>query len=141
MYLHVQDYMVSTKLTHYSVTTPPQEEDPQQRLLLEIIRDDSLRQHEREQRDAAEHCLLTAAKLMAPLIEGNFATGFDWCIDCVRASPYAELASELEIAKAASFLKEKEFQKVSCCHMWVNLLCGTLVDLWPVTSDPRQWRH
>lgn len=51
---------------------------------------------------------------MAPLIEGNFAAGFDWCIDCVRGSPYVELASELEIAKAASFLKEKEFQKVGC---------------------------
>ena len=104
-----------TNILYHFVTTPTQEEDPQQRLLLEIIRDDSLRRHEREQRDAAEYCILTAAKLMAPLIEGNFAAGFDWCIECVRGSAYAELASELEIAKAATFLKEKEFQKVGCC--------------------------
>lgn len=109
--LHVN---VCTIPQHVSATTPPQEEDPQQRLLLEIIRDDTLRKHEREQRDEAEHCILTSAKLMAPLIEGNFAAGFDWCIECVRGSPYVELASELEIAKAASFLKEKEFQKVGC---------------------------
>ena len=88
-----------------------QEDDPQQRLLVEIIKDDSLRKIEVEEKEKAEHCILTSAKLMASIIHSNFAAGFDWCIECVSTSPYAELASELEIAKAVTFLKEREFQK------------------------------
>ena len=34
------------------------------------------------------------------------------CIECVKASPYLELANELEITKAITYLKEKEFNKV-----------------------------
>lgn len=87
------------------------EEDPQQRLLVEIIRDDTLRKLEREEKETAERCILTAAKMMAPLIEDDFSVGFDWTIECVRGSIYIELASELEIAKAIAFLKQKKFQQ------------------------------
>ena len=90
-----------------------QEDDPQQRLLVEITRDDTLRKLEREEKETAERSILTAAKMMAPLIEDDFSVGFDWTIECVRGSPYIELASELEIAKAIAFLKQKKFQQVS----------------------------
>ena len=35
------------------------------------------------------------------------------CIECVKASPYLELANELEIMKAVTYLKEKDLAKVS----------------------------
>ena len=34
------------------------------------------------------------------------------CIECVKASPYLELANELEITKAITYLKEKDLAKV-----------------------------
>lgn len=38
---------------------------------------------------------------------------FGRCIECVKASPYLELANELEITKAVTYLKEKDLAKVS----------------------------
>ena len=57
---------------------PPQESDHHQRMLLEVMKQDSLRKIELEERAKAEQCILTAAKLIAPVIEGSFASGFDW---------------------------------------------------------------
>ena len=34
------------------------------------------------------------------------------CIETVRSSPYAELASELEMSKAITFLKKRDIPKV-----------------------------
>src|SRR4051812_844716 len=53
-----------------------------------------------------------AAKLIAPAIESSFSSGFDWVVETVKSSPSAEIASELEIAKAVQFLKVKDFSKV-----------------------------
>ncbi|KAJ7394244.1 Intraflagellar transport protein 88 [Desmophyllum pertusum] len=54
---------------------------------------------------------MSASKLISPAIESTFAAGFDWCIECVKASPYLELANELEITKAITYLKEKDLAK------------------------------
>lgn len=86
-------------------------DDPQHALVLEIIRNDKLRQLERERKAKAEKYLTSCAKLIAPAIDPSFASGFDWCIECVKASPYLELANELEITKAITYLKEKDFNK------------------------------
>jgi hypothetical protein len=45
------------------------------------------------------------------VVEGSFAEGFDWCIEKLKASPFHALASELEIHKALTYLKMKEFRK------------------------------
>jgi len=89
----------------------PVTDDPQQALLVEIIRNDSLRQLEKQKKATAEKCIVAAAKLISPVIENSFDAGFDWCIDNVKASPYLELANELEITKAVTYLKMKEFSK------------------------------
>ena len=57
---------------------PVQEDDPQQRLLIEAIKNDSLRKIERERKAVAEKTIMTTAKLIAPVIDGSFAAGFDW---------------------------------------------------------------
>lgn len=55
-----------------------QEDDPHQRLLIEAIKNDRLRDIERERKATAEKTILTGAKLIAPVIESSFALGFDW---------------------------------------------------------------
>lgn len=49
-------------------------------MLIEAIKDDSLRKYEKEEKRKAERTILNAAKLIAPVIESSFATGFDWSV-------------------------------------------------------------
>ena len=76
---------------------------------------------------------MTSSKLIAPglyamlsvcyhsltftpsVIDISLASAYDWCIDAVKNSPYAGLASELEITKALSYLKLKDFGKAIEC--------------------------
>eukprot|EP00118_Oscarella_pearsei_P028332 m.1902 g.1902 ORF g.1902 m.1902 type:complete len:844 (+) comp8022_c0_seq1:68-2599(+) len=88
----------------------PATDDPHAVLVHEAIKDDALRQIERRLKRGAERCIVIAAKLIAPAIEPSFAAGFDWCVECVRGSSYADLAGELEITKAITYLKMKDFQ-------------------------------
>ena len=48
------------------------------------------------------------------------------CIECVKASPYLELANELEITKAVTYLKEKDLAKVSI-YLKISLLIYSMV--------------
>jgi intraflagellar transport protein 88 len=59
-----------------------------------------------------EHCIVTAVKLIAPAIDTDFATGYEWCIEQVKNSPYIELSHDLEIQKAIVYLKAKNFTMV-----------------------------
>lgn len=86
-------------------------DDKQASLLLEVIKNDSLRQIERERHYEAERCIKYAAKIISPAIEGSFSDGYDWCIEQVKNSQYLELSHDLEIDKAIMFLKLKDFQQ------------------------------
>ncbi|KAJ3013902.1 UNVERIFIED_CONTAM: Intraflagellar transport protein 88 [Siphonaria sp. JEL0065] len=77
----------------------------------EVFNEDKLRAIARERSKAAERFMILAAKLVAPSIESNFSAGFDMIIEIIKSSPHAEIASELEIAKAIQFLKSKDFSK------------------------------
>ena len=63
-----------------------QEDDPNQRLLIEAIKSDSLRKIEREKTALAEKTIMTTAKLIAPVIDGSFASGFDWYVYTCRCA-------------------------------------------------------
>nr|XP_032621588.1 intraflagellar transport protein 88 homolog isoform X1 [Chelonoidis abingdonii] len=84
-------------------------DDPHTNLLIEAIKNDQLRQMERERKAMAEKYIMTAAKLIAPAIEASFAIGYDWCVEVVKASHYVELANDLEINKAITYLRQKDF--------------------------------
>ncbi|KAK7108172.1 hypothetical protein V1264_015957 [Littorina saxatilis] len=86
-------------------------DDKQAGLLLEVIKNDALRQIEREKQYEAERCIKYAAKIISPAIEGSFSDGYDWCIEQVKNSQYLELSHDLEIDKAIMFLKLKDFQQ------------------------------
>ena len=63
------------------------DDDPHANLILEAIKNDSLRRLERIKKHESEHCILTAAKLISPMIEdrwGHFETKLvQWCPDLV----------------------------------------------------------
>uniref|UniRef100_A0A4W5R8B7 Intraflagellar transport 88 homolog n=1 Tax=Hucho hucho TaxID=62062 RepID=A0A4W5R8B7_9TELE len=59
----------------------------------------------------AEKFIMTSAKLIAPAIEATFAAGFDWCVDMVKSSQYVELANDLEINKAITYLRQRDFNQ------------------------------
>ncbi|KAK7867313.1 hypothetical protein R5R35_002130 [Gryllus longicercus] len=86
----------------------PLNDDPRSNLLLEVIKNDSLCKIERQMREEAERSILTAAKLISPVIEDSFSSGYDWCVDAIKASVYASLANDLEINKAVMYLKQKD---------------------------------
>lgn len=86
-------------------------DDPHTNLVIEAIKNDHLRQLEHERKAMAEKYIMTAAKLIAPVIETSFAVGYDWCVEVVKASQYVELANDLEINKAITYLRQKDFNQ------------------------------
>ncbi|KAM8976486.1 intraflagellar transport protein 88 homolog [Pelodytes ibericus] len=86
-------------------------DDPHTHLVIEAIKNDNLHQMERERKALAEKYIMTAAKLIAPVIETSFAVGYDWCVEVVKGSLYVELANDLEINKAITYLRQKDFTK------------------------------
>ncbi|XP_026150890.1 intraflagellar transport protein 88 homolog isoform X2 [Mastacembelus armatus] len=89
----------------------PSNDDASSNMVIEAIKNDKLHQMERELKTLAEKYIMTAAKLIAPAIETSFATGFDWCVDMVKTSQYVELANDLEINKAITYLRQKDFNQ------------------------------
>ncbi|KAK3876729.1 hypothetical protein Pcinc_018509 [Petrolisthes cinctipes] len=85
-------------------------DDTQANLILEVIRNDPLRKMERQMKQEAERSILTAAKLISPVIETNFSAGYNWCVDAIKNSQYADLANDLEINKAVMYLRQKNFK-------------------------------
>ncbi|KAF6772475.1 Intraflagellar transport protein 88 [Paragonimus kellicotti] len=93
----------------------PHNDDKQYDLILEVIRSDELRLFEKRKKTDAENFIKMAAKLIAPAIEANFNTGYDWCIEQVKMSLYHEIAHDLEIDKAVMYLKQRDFHQVRFC--------------------------
>ncbi|XP_038059049.1 intraflagellar transport protein 88 homolog isoform X2 [Patiria miniata] len=89
----------------------PHPDDKHANLVLEVIKNDALREKEKEAKEGMERCLMAAAKLIAPAIEQSFSAGYDWCVDCVKQSAFTDLANDLEINKAIMYLKQKEFSQ------------------------------
>ncbi|BES88088.1 Hypothetical protein NTJ_00896 [Nesidiocoris tenuis] len=84
------------------------DDDPASKMVSEVIRDDALRQLERELTNVAHNCILTAAKLIAPSIDNSFTAGYNWCMEAVRNSLHSVLAGDLEINRALMHLKQRE---------------------------------
>uniref|UniRef100_UPI003AABCDDF intraflagellar transport protein 88 homolog isoform X6 n=1 Tax=Centroberyx gerrardi TaxID=166262 RepID=UPI003AABCDDF len=86
----------------------PSNDDTRTNMVIEAIKNDRLHQMERERKALAEKFIMTSAKLIAPAIETSFAAGFDWCVDMVKSSQYVELANDLEINKAITYLRQRD---------------------------------
>ncbi|XP_011303596.1 intraflagellar transport protein 88 homolog [Fopius arisanus] len=88
----------------YSIAT----DDIAANILNEVIKNDELSKLETAMQSEAEKTILTAAKLIAPVIEDTLTTGFAWCVDAIKSSAYNSLAADLEINKAMVFLHNRE---------------------------------
>ncbi|RWS04201.1 intraflagellar transport protein 88-like isoform X1 [Dinothrombium tinctorium] len=73
------------------------------------IKNDSLRQIQREYKQERDYCIYTAAKLIAPVIGDTLSQGYDWCVEQIRNAGFSEMANELEINKAVKHLKKRNF--------------------------------
>ena len=72
---------------------------------------DDLKEELREREKHAKHFITVAGKLIAPAIEPDWAAGFDWVIENLKTQTHDDIASEMEIAKAVSFMHKKSFGK------------------------------
>jgi hypothetical protein len=71
---------------------------------------DALHLHLRRKQTEAEGYILTAARLIAPLLQpGSWSAGFDWCRERLNAASYGTLASEVQLARANEHLARKEY--------------------------------
>lgn len=85
---------------------------------------DDLKEELRERHHQASNFLLTAAKLIAPVLDTTeWVNGFDWVITALRAGQHDLIASEVQISKALTYLRKKEFKKVraspECFDRWL----------------------
>ncbi|XP_044011055.1 intraflagellar transport protein 88 homolog isoform X2 [Aphidius gifuensis] len=91
-------------------------------ILNEVIKTDELSKLENEMKQEAQKAILSAAKLIAPVIEDTLSAGFAWCVHQIRSSAYAPLAADLEINKAMVFLHNRETNMaIDTLKMFENL--------------------
>ncbi|CAJ0594545.1 unnamed protein product [Cylicocyclus nassatus] len=79
-------------------------------LMTQVLNNDSLRQFARRQRADAERAILTAAKTISPAIASDFAAGYEWCVETIKQSVHASLATELEMSKAGELLRRGDLE-------------------------------
>ena len=61
--------------------------------------DDGLHDAVRERQKQCERYLSIAAKLLAPTVEKDVVSGFDWVSETLRASNQSALATEMAVSK------------------------------------------
>ncbi|WKX92854.1 hypothetical protein Q1695_010691 [Nippostrongylus brasiliensis] len=79
-------------------------------LMTQMLNNDSLRQFTRQQRADAERAIFTAAKTISPAIASDFTSGYEWCVETIKQSVHASLATELEMSKAGELLRKGDLE-------------------------------
>ncbi|KAG0555508.1 hypothetical protein KC19_12G174000 [Ceratodon purpureus] len=74
-----------------------------------ILRNDELREELREKQNQALKYILTAARLIAPVLYHNFVEGYDWVVEGLKDQQYPSLANEMEMDKAIQHLHRRDF--------------------------------
>jgi intraflagellar transport protein 88 len=77
----------------------------------QATKSDPLKEYLKKERDQAYKYISQVAKLMAPVIEKDTMTGYDWILETLKAADFPTIESEIEIAKAIYYIKRKEFDK------------------------------
>jgi len=88
------------------------EEDSPTREQAALMNDDLLVDL-RERQKKAESYIGLAAKLIAPGMDRDLETGYTSIIEQLKTQDYPHLASELEMTRAISYLKKKDFEKAA----------------------------
>jgi len=77
----------------------------------DVLKEDGLKEALRKKHKESSKYISVAAKLLAPLIEGDVAAGYDWVITQLRTANHASLANEMEIAKSLHFMRARQFDR------------------------------
>ncbi|KAI1286930.1 Intraflagellar transport protein 88 -like protein [Halotydeus destructor] len=101
----------SNQLSRFSEPLIEDEDDPMYAMVAEVTRSDQLAKIDRNRKHERDWCILTAAKLISPVIGDTFSQGYEWCVEQIRTSGHSELANDLEINKAVKHLKKREFKR------------------------------
>ncbi|KAI3387892.1 hypothetical protein SNEBB_001408 [Seison nebaliae] len=73
---------------------------------IDAISRDKLHKYELQIMNHAEKCVMRGAKIIAVIVgNGNYATGFNWCMQQIKNSEFVDVANELLIQKASVYLR------------------------------------
>eukprot|EP01105_Mastigella_eilhardi_P028360 TRINITY_DN927_c2_g1_i2.p1 TRINITY_DN927_c2_g1~~TRINITY_DN927_c2_g1_i2.p1 ORF type:complete len:615 (-),score=207.57 TRINITY_DN927_c2_g1_i2:78-1922(-) len=72
---------------------------------------DDLRAEQAHKQKEVDMVIINCAQLIAPAIEKDYAVGYDWVVNELSNRNCIDLANQLEVAKALSFMKKKNFDK------------------------------
>jgi intraflagellar transport protein 88 len=70
-----------------------------------------LKEYLKDKKKEALHYVSSAAKLVAPIIEGDVVVGYNYVIEALKAANLPEVESEMEIAKSIHYIKNKEIER------------------------------
>ena len=85
------------------------ENDEDDDLEIDPAQHDVLKEELREREKQGKHFVTVAGKLIAPVIEVEWVSGFDWVLDNLKTQGHDDIASEMEIHKAVTFMHKKDF--------------------------------
>ena len=88
-----------------------EDEDALAAELDDVLQEDGLKEQLRAKHRQWNKYISIAAKLLAPVVEQDTVSGFNWVGDMLRAQSQQALATEVEIAKALYFMRSKDFDK------------------------------
>lgn len=80
--------------------------------LIRHVQSDELRDELKEKQNQALKYILTAARLIAPVLYHNFVEGYDWVVEGLKDQQYPSLANEMEMDKAIQHLHRRDFAQV-----------------------------
>lgn len=76
------------------------------------MQNDELKEELRAKQNQALKYILTAARLIAPVLFNNFVEGYDWIVEGLKDQQYVALANEMEMDKAIQHLRRRDFVQV-----------------------------
>jgi intraflagellar transport protein 88 len=85
------------------------ENEEDEDLEIDPAQHDVLKEELREREKQGKHFVTVAGKLIAPVIELEWVSGFDWVLDNLKTQGHDDIASEMEIHKAVTYMHKKDF--------------------------------
>merc|ERR1719230_1630791 len=94
-----------------SVRQPGVDDEDLEADIDDVLKEDGLKQTLRERQKQNKKYVAIAAKLVAPVVDADIVSGFNWVVDSLRVQSHFELATEMEIAKALFFMRSRQFEQ------------------------------
>jgi len=77
----------------------------------DVLQEDGLKDAMRERNKQSSKYISVAAKLLAPVVDIDIVSGFNWVGEVLRSQSQLSLATEMEISKALFFMRSRQFDK------------------------------